>query len=446
MAILHNVPSITPGEISEIVCEAYMLKTPIMIWGEPGIGKSQTVSKSGELIKKRAGIDNFSILDRRMAQYDGVEVRGIPRIRTARQVLEDMRFAKKEQQSAGMSESFIDEHENDLMDKVMSSEIPREKMTHLIHEIMSGSAYAEWSRPDILPRPDIHGKHGILFLDELSNAPMEVQAASYQLILDRRLGDYLLPDGWSVVAAGNRSEDRSGVFEMSAALANRFAHFQVTTSLKDWLNWAYKNDICEEVIAYIQYSHGTKLFMFDPSRDDRVFATPRSWEAVSKIIQNISNENIRSSFIHARVGVATGSEFDAYCSLRSMLPDIDNLINNWKDGKKYQFPKSGESYNKEVSKSVFENGKSKIVSERISIDSLSLNYMVITGIAKRASEKTADTIWDIIGHLCDSKHHGHKEFGLMLCIDSIRKDRDAMRKNTALYFDFVKKNQDAVAF
>ncbi len=108
---------------------------------------------------------------------------------------------------------------------------------------------SHWRPPAFLPREGT----GVLFLDELNAAPPLVQAACYQLILDRRLGEYALPDGWSVVAAGNREQDRAVTHRMPSALANRMVHLDFEPHLEDWLAWAENAAIRPEVTAFVRF-------------------------------------------------------------------------------------------------------------------------------------------------------------------------------------------------
>jgi len=112
----------------------------------------------------------------------------------------------------------------------------------------------EWFVSGDLPQESIHGKFGILLFDELTSADRSLQIASYELILDRRLGNlYKVPDGWYIVACGNRVEDRAIATTMSSALANRFLHFDMEANAEDWVKWAIKNDIHPSVIGFINY-------------------------------------------------------------------------------------------------------------------------------------------------------------------------------------------------
>src|SRR5205085_3221785 len=129
---------------------------------------------------------------------------------------------------------------------------------------------AEWCPPAFLPR----GGEGVLFLDELAQAPPLVQAACLQLTLDRRVGEYELPAGWSVVAASNRQEDRAGAHRLITPLLNRFVHLDLEVSLEDWQDWAARAGVCHEVRSFLRYRPAL-LFQFDPGSGQRAFPTPR---------------------------------------------------------------------------------------------------------------------------------------------------------------------------
>lgn len=138
---------------------------------------------------------------------------------------------------------------------------------------------AVWAPPSFLPRSN--DAPGVLFFDELNAAPPLVQASLYQLVLDRRVGEYTLPEGWAMVAAGNRAEDRSVVFRMPAALANRFVHLELEASFEDWSDWAGKAGISPVVISFL----AVKRELLAPSAtatDGAAFASPRSWQMLSE--------------------------------------------------------------------------------------------------------------------------------------------------------------------
>ncbi|MFM7065842.1 MAG: AAA family ATPase [Gammaproteobacteria bacterium] len=139
---------------------------------------------------------------------------------------------------------------------------------------------AVWCPPAFLPQP--RQRPGILFLDEINAAPPLVQASLYQLVLDRRVGEYVLPDGWWIVAAGNRQQDRAVTFRMSSALANRFVHLQFEADIDDWRSWAIGQGIDPLIIGFL----GVRPSLLQQeSGDSPAFATPRSWEMVSDILK-----------------------------------------------------------------------------------------------------------------------------------------------------------------
>ena len=178
-----------------------------------------------------------------------------------------------------------------------------------------------WAQPDFLPTEG----EGILFLDELNAAPPLVQAACYQLVLDRRIGDYKLPPGWAVVAAGNRESDRSVTHRMPSALANRFTHVEFDVRLEDWVDWAIGAGIAPEVIAFLRF-RPRLLHDFDPTRNEKAFPTPRSWAFVSRILQSTEDPEILSSLVAGTVGEGAAAEFCGFLSVCRNLPAVEDLL------------------------------------------------------------------------------------------------------------------------
>ena len=180
---------------------------------------------------------------------------------------------------------------------------------------------ALWAPPSFLPR---EGK-GILFLDELNSAPPAVQASAYQLILDRKVGEYTLPDGWAIVAAGNREGDRGVVYRMPSPLANRFVHLEMDVSVEDWRDWAYESGVDERVIAYIGYK-SDDLFSFDPTLNEKSFATPRSWEFVSSLMRSSMDEKLLLETIGGAIGKERAVRFLSFAKVMHRLPDIEAIL------------------------------------------------------------------------------------------------------------------------
>ena len=180
---------------------------------------------------------------------------------------------------------------------------------------------ALWAPPTFLPRDG----EGILFLDELNSAPPSVQASAYQLILDRQVGEYSLPDGWAIVSAGNRESDRGVTYRMPSPLANRFVHFDMEVDVDDWRFWAYEKGLDERIIAYISYKN-EYLFTFDAKSDVKSFATPRSWEYVNSILKSGISEELLLDTISGAIGKEVAVGFLSFAKVMSRLPDINAIL------------------------------------------------------------------------------------------------------------------------
>ena len=180
---------------------------------------------------------------------------------------------------------------------------------------------ALWAPPAFLPREG----EGILFLDELNSAAPSVQSSAYQLILDRKVGEYELPEGWAIVAAGNREGDRGVTYRMPAPLANRFVHFELDVSVEDWREWAFKSGIDERIIAYISYKN-EHLFTFDAKSDVKSFATPRSWEYVANILSADLPKELLLETISGTIGKDVAVSFLSFMKVAAKLPNIDSIL------------------------------------------------------------------------------------------------------------------------
>lgn len=180
---------------------------------------------------------------------------------------------------------------------------------------------AVWSPPSFLPREG----EGILFFDELNAAPPLVQASLYQLTLDRAVGEYSLPTGWRIIAAGNRAKDASIVHRMPAALSNRFIHLDFEVSVDDWRGWAIKNKIHPLITGFI----GTRPeLLFDMRRPERGFPTPRSWHMLSDALAKFSDFKTALDLIIGIVGEGAALEFHGYISNALNEEAIRKIIEN----------------------------------------------------------------------------------------------------------------------
>jgi len=165
---------------------------------------------------------------------------------------------------------------------------------------------------------------GILFLDELNQAAPATLAACYQLILDRRLGEYSLPDGWSIIAAGNRETDRAIVNRMPTPLANRFVHIYMEPDLEDWISWGLGAGIRTELLAYARYRPAV-LNGFDPARTEKAFSTPRSLEKLSRIMDTNPPAGLELELYSGIVGQGTATEILGFRRIFMDLPDLDQI-------------------------------------------------------------------------------------------------------------------------
>lgn len=179
----------------------------------------------------------------------------------------------------------------------------------------------QWCIPSFLPQSGA----GILFLDELNAASQSVQVALYQLILDRRIGDYELPAGWYVMGAGNRVEDRAAAGRMSSALNNRLIHLEQTADVDSWLSWFWERDLPEEVGFFISFRREC-LFRFDPSSRESAFPTPRSWESAAKLYARDLGADIAMPLIAGAIGTGAAAEFLAFCRIYKELPSLDGIL------------------------------------------------------------------------------------------------------------------------
>jgi hypothetical protein len=242
--------------------EGSMFHTPVMLWGPPGVGKSQMVAQVAEK-------HDAAIVDIRLSQMEPSDLRGIP---------------------------------------------------------FKNGQKVEWAIPAMLPDVEVHGAAGILFIDEITSAPPSVSAAAYQLILDRRLGEYRVPEHWAIVAAGNRQGDRGVSYSMPAPLANRFSHYEVDVNLDDWAAWAYRNAIDERVIGFLRFRPDL-LFDFNPEHNPVAFPSPRSWEFAHRALHKFCDQpQLLTGGLEACVGKAAGVELYAFIQSLEHLPDIDAIL------------------------------------------------------------------------------------------------------------------------
>ena len=181
---------------------------------------------------------------------------------------------------------------------------------------------SRWYPPEFLPR---EGK-GILFLDELNLAPPAMQGMAQQLILDRQVGSYRVPEGWFIWAAGNRKEDMAAVYDMPSPLANRFLHLEVEPEFESFKRYALTHNVHEHIIAFLAFRPDL-LHKLTPQQN--AWPSPRSWAMASHLHRALLG-------IESAVGPATAQEFKAFVSLYGSIPDLEAILQG--DGESIPFP------------------------------------------------------------------------------------------------------------
>lgn len=178
-----------------------------------------------------------------------------------------------------------------------------------------------WMPPVFFPKDK--DSEGILFLDELNSAPPSVQAAIYQLVLNRKMGEYELPSGWRIICAGNRLSDRGVVFRLPTPLANRMVHFHVEARFDDFKLFAIKKGLHPFIIGFLGFR--PDLLSTEPVVEDDsnpAFATPRSYHMLSNILKENHDLSKIAPIIYGTIGYSAGIEFKSYVNVYEELPDI----------------------------------------------------------------------------------------------------------------------------
>ena len=255
--------TVTIPELVTILTCTMKAERPVMIWGPPGIGKSEAIEQIGLATGR-------PVIDMRLLLMEPTDLKGIP---------------------------YYD-HETKTM---------------------------VWAPSAELPQAGTELENAILFLDEMPSAPPSVQASAYQLILNRRVGTYVLPPGVSIVAAGNRETDKGVVYRMPSPLANRFIHVSLKEDFKSWSQWAVNNDIHPDVVGFLTATE-RHLFNFDPKRQDKAFATPRSWVFVSQVLDDTMPENLTATLVAGCVGEGVAIEFMQHRKFVSKLPSPEDVL------------------------------------------------------------------------------------------------------------------------
>lgn len=258
--------TVTSIQAKRSLLKAFQKKRPLFLWGPPGIGKSELIE---EVTHELGGY----MIDLRLGQMEPTDLRGIP-------------YYNKD---------------NGKMD---------------------------WAEPVDLPSEELAAQYPIivLFFDEMNSAAPSIQSAAYQLILNRRIGKYVLPANVVMVAAGNRESDKGVTFRMPTPLANRFIHQEMRVDFPSWQDWAVKNKIHKDVVGYLSFAK-QDLYDFDSKSSSRAFATPRSWTFTSELLQDEDTDNdTLMNLIAGTIGEGLAIKFMAHRKIAGSLPNPEDIL------------------------------------------------------------------------------------------------------------------------
>ena len=258
--------TVGPKAAKKSLRRAFKAQRPVFLWGPPGIGKSDIVKQLGDELEAH-------VIDIRLSLWEPTDIKGIP---------------------------YFD----------------------------ANTSRMAWAPPIELPNEVEAAKHKniILFMDEMNSAAPAVQAAAYQLVLNRRVGTYKLPDNVFIVAAGNREADKGVTYRMPAPLANRFVHMEMRVDWDDYFSWATENRQHKDVVGFLTFSK-KDLYDFDPRSSSKAFATPRSWAFVSELLfDDDEDENTLTDLVSGAVGEGLAIKFMAHRKIASKLPNPTEIL------------------------------------------------------------------------------------------------------------------------
>ena len=260
--------TVGPKGAKKSLRKAFKNQRPIFLWGPPGIGKSDIIKQLGTEL-------DAHVIDVRLSLWEPTDIKGIP---------------------------YFDSNDGTM----------------------------RWAPPSELPDAEMASKHSqiILFLDEMNSAAPSVQAAAYQLILNRKVGTYQLPNNVVIVAAGNRETDKGVTFRMPAPLANRFVHLEMAVDWDDYFEWAVENKIHKDVVGFLSFSKKS-LYDFDPKSSSRAFATPRSWSFVSELLTDDDTDvDTLTDLVSGSVGEGLAISFMAHRKVASKMPNPTDILSD----------------------------------------------------------------------------------------------------------------------
>lgn len=328
-----------PSQVAKSIETLYQKRRPFFLWGPPGAGKSAVVKQACE----RQGVE---LIDIRLSMLDPTDLKGFPIADHAKQVM-------------------------------------------------------RWLTADFLPQ-DKKWK-GLIFFDEANAASKLVEAPMYQLTLDRRLGDYHLPDGASIGMAGNRETDRAIANRMSSALQNRLIHIEYEVNLDDWIDWGLSAEkkIATEMVAFMRFRPGM-LHHFDPN--SKAWPSPRSWMFANELTHSGLDHDTEFELLKGTVGEGAAGEFAAFMNVWRELPSVESVL---KDPKKTRVPTGPDAL-----------------------------YAISTALAEHATKKNFDVLMEFIERL-------DPEYQVVFVRDTVR--RKAPIEETKSFIRWATKHAETLA-
>lgn len=301
-----------PSSIASALTVLVKNKRPGMIWGPPGVGKSDTVKQVAEKL-------GMEMRDVRLSLLDPTDLKGFPMLQDTKppafvpEALPPKITTKNKAEIAAHNELVTQITERNAAAKIAHDEF----CAHMPKKEM------DWAIPSFLPTRG----EGILFLDELPSAPQSVQAAAYQLVLDRKIGNYEMPPGWALLAAGNRAGDRGVSHAMPSPLANRLVHIDYEVDMDDWQAWALLNGVSDITRGFLRF-RSNLLHAQDTKSNDKAFPTPRSWKFVDDVLGHGLAADVEFELIKGTVGEGAASEYMAFAKVAMSLPSPDEILLN----------------------------------------------------------------------------------------------------------------------
>jgi hypothetical protein len=264
---------------------AVRLREPLIIWGQPGGGKSEGIGQLA--LMHDATIENGRFCPVMLSQYDSVDLRGTP----------------------GTDE------EDDLTVWRPPSTLP----------FKNNKRFAKMTKGKIF-----------LFLDELTSAPHSVAAVAYQLVNDRRVGEHELMDNVVVIAAANRDGDRGVTNRMPTPLANRFTHIELGLDAEVWAQYASSKGVAPEGIAFLLWQKTLLSTFMIPVKDDpntltvttaKNFATPRTWMKAFKYYADPDMpEDVKRIAMEGAVGEAPAAQFWGFIDTWHKVTPLSKIL------------------------------------------------------------------------------------------------------------------------